>query len=108
MIDGMEILNQTEIMESYAWFSYAVLLIGIIAMISLIMFNKNKEMIWGIVLIISMIIMMVLVVLSYCLEKPTGRYIYDVTISDDVNFNEFNEKYEVIEQKGKIYTIKEK
>ena len=33
---------------------------------------------------------------------------YDVTISDEVKLTEFNEKYEIIEQKGKIYTIKEK
>lgn len=33
---------------------------------------------------------------------------YKVTISDEVNFNEFMEKYEIIEQDGKIYTIREK
>lgn len=33
---------------------------------------------------------------------------YDVTISDEVKLTEFNEKYEIIEQKGKIYTIREK
>ena len=33
---------------------------------------------------------------------------YDVVISDEVNFNEFTEHYEIIEQKGKIYTVKEK
>lgn len=33
---------------------------------------------------------------------------YKVTISDEVNFNEFVEKYEVIEQDGKIYTVREK
>ena len=33
---------------------------------------------------------------------------YEVTISDEVNFNEFNEKYEIIEQDGKIYTVRER
>ena len=33
---------------------------------------------------------------------------HDVIISDEVNFNEFTEQYEIIEQKGKIYTVKEK
>lgn len=33
---------------------------------------------------------------------------YKVTISDEVNFNEFVEKYEIIEQDGKIYTVREK
>lgn len=33
---------------------------------------------------------------------------YQVTISEDVNFVEFMDKYEIIDQKGKIYTIKER
>jgi hypothetical protein len=33
---------------------------------------------------------------------------HDVIISDEVNFNEFTEQYEIIEQNGKIYTVKER
>ena len=33
---------------------------------------------------------------------------YEVIVNNDVNFNEFNSKYEVIEQNGLIYTIVEK
>ena len=33
---------------------------------------------------------------------------YDVLISEDINFQEFYDKYEVIEVKGQIYTIKER
>lgn len=33
---------------------------------------------------------------------------YEVTISDEVNFNEFNSKYEIVTQNGLIYTIVEK
>ena len=33
---------------------------------------------------------------------------YKVTISDDVNFNEFNDKYEILDQEGKIFTVKER
>lgn len=41
---------------------------------------------------------------------PENRYQtrYEVTISDDVNFNEFNSRYEVVKQEGLIYTIVEK
>ena len=41
---------------------------------------------------------------------PKNKYQtrYEVTISDEVNFNEFNSKYEVVEQNGLIYTIVEK
>ena len=33
---------------------------------------------------------------------------YQVTISDEVSLNEFMDKYEILDQEGKIYTVKEK
>ena len=33
---------------------------------------------------------------------------YKVTISNEVLMNEFNEKYEIVSQDGKIYTIRER
>lgn len=34
--------------------------------------------------------------------------IYKVTISDEVNMNDFMNKYEILEQEGKIYIVKER
>ena len=41
---------------------------------------------------------------------PENKYQtrYEVTISNDVNFNEFTSKYQVVKQDGLIYTIVEK
>ena len=33
---------------------------------------------------------------------------YKVTIDDSVSMNEFLDKYEILDQKGKIYTVKER
>lgn len=33
---------------------------------------------------------------------------YKVTISDEVSMNEFLEHYEIIDQEGKIYTVRER
>lgn len=33
---------------------------------------------------------------------------YKVAVSDEVLMNEFNEKYEIVEQEGKIYTVRER
>lgn len=42
-------------------------------------------------------------------ERTIGEYpIYKITVSEDVNFTEFNDAYEILEQDGKIYTIKER
>ena len=43
------------------------------------------------------------------LHTPTAYETqYKVTVSDEVPINEFLEKYEIIEQEGKIYTIRER
>ena len=33
---------------------------------------------------------------------------YDVMIGDNVSFNDFTEQYEIVEQNGNIYTVKER
>lgn len=44
-----------------------------------------------------------------CQQKPIEYEThYKVTISDEVPMNEFTEKYEIIDQDGKIYTIRER
>ena len=43
-------------------------------------------------------------------EAPATEYAteYKVTIDDSVSMNEFMDKYEIINQEGKIYTVREK
>ena len=42
------------------------------------------------------------------LGKTQNIIEYKVIISDDVNLKDFNERYEIIDQEGEIYTICEK
>ena len=39
-------------------------------------------------------------------QKP--QTLYEVTISDEVSFKDFTSKYEIIEQRGEIYVVKER
>lgn len=42
---------------------------------------------------------------------PSGKYKYEVTVDDDItykNYKAFRDKYEIIEQRGEIFVIKEK
>lgn len=41
-------------------------------------------------------------------EKVYDHSEYLVTIDETVSFSEFNQKYEVIEQKGELYRVKER
>ena len=66
----------------------------------------------------ALIAVIVMSILTGCLagavmgllcEKPIEyENIYKVTITDEVSMAEFMEKYEVIEQEGKIYTVRER
>lgn len=47
--------------------------------------------------------------LGYATGEPTEYETqYKVTISDEVSMNEFLEHYEIIDQGGKIYTVRER
>lgn len=41
-------------------------------------------------------------------NHKTGELQYEVTIDDTVSMTEFNKKYEIIEQRGDIFVVKEK
>ena len=106
MLQGVEILSQEiiPIMEAneplflFGWF------IGIIL---LIVINIKVDTTLSIVVFFSVIA--ISLGLSYGIPRKVGEYTqYKVIISDEVNFIEFNNKYEVLEQEGKIYAIREK
>ena len=51
----------------------------------------------------------VMIILSAVPNKNSINHVeYKVTIDDSVSMNEFLDKYEILDQEGKIYTVKEK
>ena len=43
-----------------------------------------------------------------CTESDEVEISYKVTVSEEVSLNDFMEKYEIIDQEGKIYTVRER
>lgn len=117
MLEGINILNQTEIMESPLWFSVVIIVLFIVSLISLIVgiidaikdFSNGHTWIFIIITTIAYIAILIMGNAgSNVLTEPTGRYEYQVTIDDSVSMNEFLEEYEIIKVDGKIYTIRDK
>ena len=83
-----------------AWF-FAV---AILALFALLKYGCNswKEPTF-------LVICVVLTIVCGCLI-PEDKYEthYQVTIDDSVGMNKFQDKYEIIEVEGKIYTVKER
>lgn len=45
---------------------------------------------------------------SICNTKPTGRYEYKAIISEDTNFNEMYNRFDVLGKDGEIYILQDK
>lgn len=63
----------------------------------------------ALVTIIIALIIMIAMVVTVCIPSLyKHRTEYYVTISDEVNYKEFTERYEVLKTKGDIYIVEEK
>lgn len=106
MLQGVEILSQ-EVIPIMKQNEYIFLFGWIIGIVLLIIINIKVDTTLSIVVFSSVIA--ISLSLSCGIPRKTGEYTqYKVIISDEVNFTEFNNKYEVLEQDSKIYTIKER
>ena len=114
---GVEILSSETIyeIEHFWWliplFAGIGLLIGLIlVIIDWIDCGFDAECIIGI-FALTAVFALAGVVGSFISEHKTDviDYIeYKVTIDDSVPLNEFLDKYEILDQEGKIYTVKER
>lgn len=112
---GVNILAEDTIMisqYSFAWngwtiFCYIMAMCFVIFTIALI---ADRD----ITCILTSVFAIFLFILGTGIANITGEEkVYDhseylVTIDETVSFSEFNQKYEVIEQKGELYRIKER
>lgn len=132
-MSGITILNTFEIVTAYkstwSWTLFAIVLVLafiFIGFISTFFINTNtfgkkftkkpkdkRRFIIGLTrIIVTVVLSLVTSILcgfagSDKIPKTTETR-YEVLISDNISFKEFNESYEVIEQRGEIYVIKER
>ena len=106
-MNGVEILSETAITLWHGWTMGIAFLIAVIA--GLIILFLTKEATPG---ICAGILTFFLCTMFFCVsgvgKYKTGEYNYKVTIDDSVSMNEFMDKYEILDQEGKIYTVKER
>lgn len=98
-INGVEVLDKSEITEPALLGIIIGVVIGIIANFILVYFTDSEFLGWFVGAILCLVVMAISI-------HPTGKYEYKVIITDEVSLNEFNEKYEITDQEGKIYTIR--
>lgn len=106
---GIEILNAIEITTTeHFWAAVILLILGIIVIfvsVQLVL-ETEKPSFFLLSLIGGLFMIGSNAIKGLYFNQPTGTYEYQVTIDDTVSMNEFMEKYEILDQQGRIYTIK--
>jgi hypothetical protein len=112
---GVEILAAQEVVTEYAWnWSAYFITIGIVVLCGGFIglaFSKPLETFQGLVggVCVGVLFGAIIGVIPASVTLPDEYEThYKVTISDEVAMNDFLEVYEIIDQEGKIYTIREK
>lgn len=120
-MNGVEILATEKVVSEYGynashfWIGFFIM-VGVGIFISLlILFDEDYDTTEKVTGIIMTLIFCVAIAYPIGLgTKEVGRKPiayknrYKVIISDKVSMNEFYERYEVIDQEGKIYTVEER
>lgn len=91
-------------------FFIIVILLGIsflIAVIGSLLEHDNTMAIGAFGLVILLLVLILCFPINAATQVPDYNT-YEVILDDSVSMNEFMEKYEVLEQRDKIYVIKEK
>jgi hypothetical protein len=112
-MDGITVLSEEVVKGSY---SETVYIVGIIFAIivsfafggAVAELSDNNTVAISITGILTFIIVLFCTIYFKPLESKGSYVKYKVTIDDSVSFNEFNAKYKVLEQDGKIFTIVER
>ena len=116
MMEGIKILSMEEVVSKTRFNSEIALIAAIVVFLILIMigiFTSIKEHNWSNLMITFVISLFgsfcLAIIVGHAFEKPAEYTTqYKVIVSDEVSFVDFHEKYEIIEQDGEIFTIREK
>ena len=117
MIKGIEVLTTNNIYTCADWCVIGFnifLVISFLSFMLVLICNTDEDIsdtVMRIIYIIYGISAICVITFGFCTKFSHSKFDhveYQVTISDDTSMMEFNSKYEIVNQNGKIYTIKEK
>ena len=112
-MEGIDILNKTEIMTTpfLANLLFFLFIILFLVGFGIFMYGAYVRSLVRIIISMAMISVSIFFLWQACSKESTestGRYRYEVTIDDSVSFLDLQEKYDVIKQNGKIWTLEDK
>lgn len=104
-MEGVRILNEISLMSTGIWVATVLFLAIGISSLSIVIFTLDKgDRAIPILLSLIPFVIAITLFLTEC-TLPTK---YEAIIDDNVKISEFEKKYEIVEQRGDIYVIKER
>lgn len=110
-MSGVEILSSEVIYNTILpeWCIALGLILGIAFMVATIFTFLDGYNILGCICLVAMIASVIVACFGGSKSKTDISYIeYKVTIDDSISMTEFMDKYEILDQDGKIYIVKER
>lgn len=115
-MSGVEILSTSEVVAETTFNSTAVwITVGVIMLIAIIVgiiisFKAQDACLFFLCLLLGILISLIAGAVTTSITSTPVAYEtrYKVTINDSVLMNEFNDKYEILDQEDRIYTIRER
>lgn len=115
-MNGIEILSSTEVASEFAfnetasWIVFGVVL-GLFVIVGICLAIDECD--WGPLPAMILFGAILAILLGILVGGTTATPVsyetqYKVIIDDSVSMNEFLDKYEIIDQEGKIYTVRER
>lgn len=106
MLDGITVLSQTVIEDAnMALVFIPASLVLVVAVVGCAVGGVDSL----VGSIVSLGLTCVVALIAYDIVKyPTDKYEYECVIDESVSMTEFFDRYEIIEQRGEIYVIREK
>lgn len=105
-MEGVTILSTATVILGISW-GTAIIFALIASLVTYALNPMEKDFGWRIGCA-TFVFILSFVVLAFVSVDTTEVTEYKVTIDDSVKYVEFTEKYEVIDQEGEIYTVREK
>ena len=118
-MNGVEILSQSEVVtvRVFNWVAFSVITVILFVAIGIGTYllarmehgsSKTGNIAFSIFVALILSFMIGGLICGATATPIAYETHYKVTIDDSVSMNEFLDKYEILDQEGKIYTVKEK
>ena len=109
-MDGVTILNQYTTFDMPIWVIPVIVVLIICSISSVVlgsiaMDNCNTNVGFA---LLTICITIIVGIIALPIVFHTESYEYEAIIDEDVSFTELNERYEIIDQRGEIYILRDK